>query len=77
MANELKTYGDLVFDHEDLMDEYDEVVDSHDELWKQIHESLEETIFLQVHDSKKEDNSKAEIFNKKKHLLFIVKEESG
>jgi hypothetical protein len=77
IKNYMESYSYIVFDYEDLLDSYDDLVEEHEELWSHIHNSLEDTSFFQVHDSKKEQENDVEMFNKKKHLLFIVKEETG
>ena len=76
IIDQMNSDGDLVFEYEDLLDEYDELVLGHDELWDEIHNSLASTNFFQVHDSKIEKESEVEFFSKKKHTLFVVKEEN-
>ena len=77
IINYMESYSYVVFDYEDLLDEYDNLVEEHEELWSHIHESLEDSKFFQIHDGKKEQENDIEMFNQKKHLLFVVKEESG
>lgn len=74
----MESYSYIVYDYEDLIEEYDEIVDYHDQLWDNIHESLCDSKFLKVYSKETIDiEEQIEPFNKKKHLLLIVKNEDG
>jgi hypothetical protein len=69
-------YAEISFEYEDLMDECDELLDYHDQLWDDIHQSLSDSKFLKVYNKESVEDENMETFDSKKHMLFVVKDES-
>jgi hypothetical protein len=75
IADYVNEYAVLSIEYENQLSEYDELFDYHEEIWDGIHRSIRERNLLHV--VRQESNDEIEIFDEKKHILLVLKDESG